>query len=176
MLKPLNADQMKIVSNLYVSRPSFQNGLDRLLQDEMKSAMELSERLNKFISASEPESTKTTTVKKAVKKSGTTGKRGRPPGSKNKPKPKDKAVPVTDGEALDAVETKRTHGQSILEVLAGKSDGLSASEILEAITNSNFENYTIPSKATLQTTLVGLRDKKAVKTRGSRPNTKYLAK
>ena len=47
---------------------------------------------------------------------------------------------------------------------------------VKAINASNFDNYTVPSKATLQTTLVGMREKKALKTKGSRPNTKYIAK
>lgn len=171
-MKSLNADSLKIVSNLYDSKPVFRQGLDRLLHDEVKSAVELSDRLAKLM-ASDAEPSKTTTVKKAVKKTGTGKPVGRPKGSKNAPKaPKE---PV-QGEMVEPVEAKRTHGQSIIEVLAGKADGLNAAEILAAISGSNFENYTIPSKATLQTTLVGLREKKALKTKGSRPNTKYIVK
>lgn len=172
MLKSLNAESLKIVSNLYDSKPGFRAGLDRLLHDEVKNAVDLSERLSKFISAADVDS-KTTTVKKAVKKSGT-GKRGRPPGSVNKPK-----TPKSDESTqtvVEPVEAKMTHGHAILQVLAANADGLMASEILEAISSANIENYEVPSKATLQTTLVGLKAKKAVKTKGSRPNTKYFVK
>lgn len=174
MLKSLNAESLKIVSNLYDSKPGFRTGLDRLLHDEVKNAADLSERLSKFISLSEAESNKTT-VKKAVKKSGS-GKRGRPAGSKNKPKaPKTDSV---DGqtEVVEPVEAQMTHGNAILQVLAGNADGLTAAGILEAISNANIENYKAPSKATLQTTLVSLKAKKALKTKGSRPNTKYFVK
>lgn len=171
-MKSLNSEHLKVVSSLYNSRPGFKLGLDRLIQDEVKSATDLTNMLKKVISASETETNKPS--KKAVKKTGT-GKRGRPPGSKNVPKAP-KAESVVEGEVLDAVEAKMTHGNAILKVLEGKADGLSASEILEAISGAGFENYTAPSKGTLQTTLVGLREKKTIKTKGERPNTKYIAK
>jgi hypothetical protein len=171
-MKSLNSESLKIVAGLYDSKPQFRQGLDRLLHDEVKSAVELSDRLAKFM-ASSAEPSKTTTVKKAVKKT-TSGKtRGRPKGSKNVPKtPK---APV-EGEVIDTAEAKLTHGNAILEVLKDKAEGLTASEILSAIEGSKFEDYSNPSKATLQTTLVGLKGRKILKTKGSRPNTKYLIK
>ncbi len=170
-MKSLNTDSLKIVASLYDSKPLFRAGLDRLLHEEVKSAVELSDRLAKFM-ASDTEG-RTTTVKKAVKKAPSGKKRGRPPGSKNTPKAP-KAEPV-EGEVID-VEAKLTHGNAILEVLKDKAEGLTASEILSAIEGSKFENYSNPSKATLQTTLVGLREKNVLKTKGHRPNTKYLLK
>lgn len=170
-MKSLNSESLKIVAGLYDSKPQFRQGLDRLLHDEVKSAVEAADRLAKFMTSSDAEPSRTTTVKKAVKKTGTGKPVGRPKGSTNKPKAP-KVEPV-EGEVIDA---KLTHGHAISEVLKGAAEGLSAAEILDAISNAKFENYTLPSKATLQTTLVGLKDRKVLKTKGSRPNTKYLLK
>lgn len=170
-MKSLDSNSLKIVASLYDSKPAFRTGLDRLLHEEVKSAVELSNRLSSFISAADVDSTKTTTVKKAVKKTPSGKTRGRPPGSKNTPKAP-KAEPV-EGEVIDA---KLTHGGAILNVLKDKADGLNAADILLAIEGSNFDGYTVPSKATLQTTLVGMREKKVLKSKGQRPNTKYFVK
>lgn len=170
-MKSLNSESLKIVGSLYETRPLFRQNLDRLLQDEAKSAVELTDRLQKILAAETPEAPKPT--KKAVKKTGT-GKRGRPAGSKNRPK-----APKVEGEVTetaDVAEAKLTHGQVIAEVLQASPDGLTAAQILEAISKSNHENYNAPSKATLQTTLVGLRDKKVIKAKGQRPNTRYFIK
>lgn len=175
MLKSLNSESLKIVSSLYDGSPGFRQGLDRLLHEEAKSAVELTNRLQKFMSTSgsdSPEVAKPT--KKTVKKTGT-GKRGRPKGSTNKPK-EPKTEPVVQGEAVDAAEAKLTHGSAILEALNASPTGLTAAEILESISNAKHEGYTVPSKATLQTTLVGLHNKKVIKSKGQRPNTTYFAK
>lgn len=172
MTNLLNSESLKVVSTLYASKSSFKDSLDRLLHEEMKAALEVSDRLRKMV-AGDVDSTKTTTVKKAINKTPSGKTRGRPKGSVNKPK----APKAESGEVpTEKAEAKITHGSQILVALTGKDDGLMASEILEAITATNVEGYKAPSKAVLQTVLITLKGRKVIKTRGNRPTTRYLLK
>ena len=164
MSEILNNQNLRTVQSLYTISPEFRNQFDRLVKTKIAKAKDFLNKLS-FDGAEKQEAPEAPTKK-----------RGRPAGSKNKApaKPKKEKKPEGQEPASARENGDVTHKAAILTALTASSDGLSAGQILEAITAAKHKRYTPPTKATLYTTLNGMKNDGVVSMIGERPNTKYV--
>lgn len=163
MTDQLSAQQIQQIKGLYGISDNFRSEFNKLVGSEIGKAKTLISQLSK-LSLDGTSEDKPDVGKK---------RRGRPPGVKNKApsKPRAKKAAVTEPTTA-ATESAHTHGSAILSVLT--KDGLGASEIFDALGAANLSGYNMPEKKTLYTTLSSMKSKGLLKTKGDRPNIKYI--
>jgi hypothetical protein len=167
MTDQLNAQRIKQIQAFYSMSPNFRAELDKNLQGEIGKAKTLISQLGKLNLEGASEEKKTVVVN-APKK------RGRPLGSVNKGPSKKREPKKEKTESVIETSGDITHRAAIIGALAGQSEALRASQIMEAIVAAKHKGYKAPSKQVLYTSLSSMKANGTLKTQGEKPNSLYL--